>query len=61
MKRKHATSVVVGDVIDELGLHLVVEELSGWDGGVMLDVVDLITGEERLTWFAPFDEIDVLL
>jgi hypothetical protein len=60
VERKHAALVLVGEVIDELGPHLVVEEQTSWDGGVMLSVVDLTTGEERYTWFSPFDEVDVI-
>lgn len=60
MERKHAALVLVGEVIDELGPQLVVEEQTSWDGGVMLSVVDLTTGEERYTWFSPFDEVDVI-
>jgi hypothetical protein len=60
MERKHASLVLVGEVIDELGPHLVIEEQTSWDGGVMLSVVDLVTGEERYTFFSAFDEVDVI-
>lgn len=60
MERKHAASVLVGEVIDEAGLHLVIEEQMSWDGGVMLSLVDLTTGEERYSFFAAYDEVDVI-
>lgn len=60
MERKHAASVVVGEVIDELGPQLVLEEDMSWDGGVMLTLLDLITGEKRPSFFASFDEVDVI-
>jgi len=60
MERKHAALVQVGEVIDELGPLLVIEEQMSWDGGVMLSVVDLVTGEERYTFFASYDEVDVI-
>lgn len=60
MERKHAASLVVGEVIDELGPQLVLQEQVSWDGGVQLSLLDLTTGEERFSWFAPFDEVDVI-
>jgi hypothetical protein len=60
MERKHAASVQVGEIIDEVGPHLVIEEQMSWDGGVMLSLVDLVTGEERYSFFSPFDEVDVI-
>jgi hypothetical protein len=60
MERKHAASVVVGEVIDELGPNLVLDEDASWDGGVMLTLLDLQTGEQRPTFFASFDEVDVI-
>lgn len=60
MERKHAASVVVGEVIDELGPNLVLDEDTSWDGGVMLTLLDLQTGEQRPTFFASFDEVDVI-
>jgi len=60
MERKHAASVVVGEVIDELGPNLVLDEDMSWDGGVMLTLLDLQTGEQRPTFFASFDEVDVI-
>lgn len=60
MERKHAASVQVGEVIDELGPHLVVEEQMSWDGGVMLSLVDLVTGEERYTFYSAFDEVEII-
>lgn len=61
MERKHATSVVVGDVIDEHGLQLVLAEDVSWDGGVVLTLFDLLSGEERHSFFASFDQVDVIL
>jgi hypothetical protein len=60
MVRKHAASVVVGEVIDELGPQLVVDEDMSWDGGIMLTLLDLFTGEKRPSFFASFDEVDVI-
>ena len=60
MERKHAASVVIGEVIDELGPSLVLNEDPSWDGGVMLTLLDLYTGEKRPSFFALFDEIDVI-
>lgn len=60
MERKHAASVVVGEVIDELGPNLVLDEDMSWDGGVMLTLLDLQTGEQRPTFFASFDKVDVI-
>jgi hypothetical protein len=60
MIRRHASSVQVGEVIHEYELELVLEEQISWDGGVCLTILDLITGEKRYNFFAPFDEIEVL-
>jgi hypothetical protein len=67
MERKHAAILMPGAVIDELGLQLVLDVLQlvldeqmSWDGGVMLTLLDLSTGEERYSFFAPFDEVWVV-
>jgi len=61
MERKHAASLTIGAVIDELGPNLVLNESMSWDGGVMLTLLDLTTGEEHHSFFAAFDEVDVIL
>lgn len=60
MERKHAASLVVGDVIEELGPNLVLDEQLSWDDGIALSLLDLTTGEQRTSFFAAFDEVDVI-
>jgi hypothetical protein len=59
--RKHAHLLKVGEVFNEVGeLTLILGTADSWDGGIMLDVLNLET-KERYDWFfAAFDELDVL-
>lgn len=59
--RKHAHLVKVGEVFNETGrMTLVLDSADSWDGGIMLNVLNLETSECFDWFFAAFDELDVL-
>lgn len=60
--RTHAHLVKAGDIVLEVTdeIWCVLGTLDGWDGSVMLHVLDLCTGNVSNEFFNAYDTVDVL-